>query len=197
MASDSYIDMGEYMVGYSRKAGSQLICGFFATIERREIAIFRKPLEALRLRAEKPLWLIVRQPLERLVSAWHYFTGPYGSLERRRREFRGDSALVSRLIHPSPFEDWYEDSRKLMNRHWQDQKSLHTVNGVFLPTHLLPLEALEFLGRKNATEHTHYLDYYTREFRQRVEEDYAQDMVLHEQAMTDWDGTQPEIFTHR
>ncbi len=138
-----------------------------------------------------PVVLIVRHPLDRLVSNWIFWT----RVHKTRPHVEDPIAAETLGNKSTPFERWHEvaDRPECWNPHWVDQTELHTYEGKFVANTTLPWEVLSTLreDKVNATERTAWQDYYTPEFRAAMEERYLADVTLYEEALASWDGKRP------
>ena len=156
------------ILAYTEKCGSKSIRAHIKPIV--ETANIGAPT-ALKLREEgAKVLLFVRDPLDRLVSAWTFF-------QKQKM----------------PFEKWLNIALTKPDRHWRPQVEAHTWNGEFIPNRLYPLDLLTnywgnlFQGAHpmrplNQTEHkdwAHYVNQLSRDTIERVIERYVQDIDLY------------------
>lgn len=143
--------------------------------------------------------LFVRHPLDRLVSAWKYFTQKHNMFIKDILEF--DADIHDRIQGNKPYkniglEDWWAAASQVYNKHWCNVTEYNTYKGEFVPTRLYPLEALSLATgkRSNATTHKPWEEYYTLAFKKMVESHFADDLALYERAKETWDGRAPTVF---
>lgn len=128
--------------------------------------------EAAKRRNKVEILLYIRHPLDRLVSAWKYFTGSmlmpctYATVEDR----------VALNSEPS-FDRWARIAMRYNDEHWTSQVDYHTLDGLFVPNRVLPLEKM---GGEihNRTSHAGWLTYYTDWLEEELRERYRKDLVL-------------------
>ena len=114
--------------------------------------------------------LFVRDPLDRLVSAWTFF-------QKQKM----------------PFEKWLRIALTKVDRHWRPQVEAHTWDGNFIPNKLYPLDLMTnywenlFPGARpmkvlNKTEHKSWATYVNQlplDVVEQVVERYADDIDLY------------------
>lgn len=181
MARTQYIwDQKNRMItGYSLKAGSTTIMKSLG-VPRAHIGQF----EALK-HAERGLKvrLFVRHPLDRLVSAWKFFT-TVGTSYIKAILDRDPKAHNRLMARDCGFEEWADIALKWYNPHWYPQTEYHTTKeGLFVPTDVYELSYLS-KTKMNSTRHEPWEFYYegNPELRAKIEDMYINDIVLYELA---------------
>ena len=131
--------------------------------------------------------LYVRHPLDRLVSAWKWFTEYHNSyLKEILAASPEDHETI--LARNTKFEPWLDAALKYENLHWYGQKEYHTnEKGVFVPNNVFPLEAMSG-ERLKKTVHKEWRTYYSDDLRSRMEKLYADDLTLYNSVKEKKDG---------
>jgi hypothetical protein len=143
--------------------------------------------------------LFVRHPLDRLVSAWKYFTTKHNTYIKDILEF--DADIHDRIQGNRPYRnislpEWWEAASQVYNKHWVVVTDYNTYKGEFVPDRLYPLEALGLAtGKKlNATRHDSWESYYDKGLRDKVATHFEKDIELFEKAKEEWNGRAPTVF---
>ena len=157
--------------------------------------------EALRAKENgTEVHLVVRHPLDRLVSNYVFWTKKANSYIKPINDASpADHSVIMGDTNPT-IEQWYEASQRHYNAHWEPQWDYHTTpDGVLVPTHIWPIESLSLKlmrseeGKNESPRRGTWEDYYSPEFRAAMEERYANDVRLYEQAKENWNGEKPTI----
>lgn len=159
---------------YSAKAGSTSLLRHIQDPCR---IIAQPEVEALR-EDGVPVHLYVRHPLDRLVSAYTWFTTKHNSPIRPIRDKSPKDHDVILGKTEATFEQWVEVALRHPNPHWCSQTEYHTTPaGLFVPTHCTNLQ---FLGGKKYNEiaRPSWTDYYTKDFEERMSTLFAADLEL-------------------
>lgn len=143
--------------------------------------------------------LIVRHPLDRLVSNYVFWTKRANSCIRSildadmtdHKKIMGESEFKNITI-----EDWTAAAHRHYNAHWYGQTDYHTTpEGILVPNILWPFEALKLMPAtaddiKNKSPRTKpsWEDYFTEGFRREMEDYYAKDVELYEKSKEMWNG---------
>lgn len=121
---------------------------------------------------------VVRNPYERLVSAYSYFT-----------QKRGKEVLnINFTDFPSFVEAVYNEPDEISNCHFRSQVNLLSQDNIFLPDIVIDLSQIEEIKKylpienlehnpKTKSSHKDYRDYYTYDLIQMVEERYYADLT--------------------
>jgi len=143
-------------------------------------------------------YAVIRNPLDRLVSAYFYVRGRFNSdsydNKRERELFSNEfSAFIEELFHNH--DRYFKELLIVMPQHCM----VAGLDGV-IPVELHPFDNLaEFLSmvskryfdaslepvHLNRTKHTHFMDYYNDETRAMVLEMYKDDVLLYESLCVD------------
>ena len=203
-AKQQYCPMGSDIQAYSLKVASSFI---HAQIQGRRIKKKSDKnkthrigqLDALRAKERgAEIHLVVRHPLDRLVSNWVFWTKFANS--GLTTIAQNDLKLHDRLTKAATLEDWYEASEETYNPHWYPQADYHSRDGELVPTHLWPLESLpkdqpDQITNASPRRKPSWEDYYTDSFRAQMEDRYAADLELYELSKENWDGrTTPSLL---
>lgn len=184
-----------HVIGFTNKCASTLVAKMSKGIKKAGIAEARKAREA-----GKDVVLIVRHPLDRLVSNYVFWrtvnVGAIRALFRNHPE-HGPDLILPEDLQNMTIEEWYEWTQKKWNSHWADQVECHSDAEGFVPNVIYPWEVLQTLRtvpvnpspRKGTWE-----DYFTPEFREEMEVRYAEDLALYERAKAEWDGERPKYY---
>lgn len=131
--------------------------------------------------------LYVRHPLDRLVSAWRWFTQHHNSY---MKDILADNLEDHNFLldDKTKFEPWIGTAMKYENLHWYPTVKYHTnEKGIFLPNNLRLLADLG--GEKTkTTKHDSWETYYSDELRERMESLYADDLTLYRKVKERKDG---------
>lgn len=183
------------MIGWTLKAASTLIVKS-ARMERKcGIAEARQHVDG-----GGKCVLVVRHPLDRQVSNYRFWLNTNRASIRSLLEKHPDNG--PKVILPEDFstisiEDWYGYTQRKYNAHWEDQTRLHSDAKGLVPNVLYPWEVLGTLRTSKVNpspRRDSWESYYSPEFREQMEERYADDLALYEKALSEWDGERPKYF---
>lgn len=130
--------------------------------------------------------LIVRNPHERLVSNWAFFT----------KKYHRTGPTPELCVDPNiSLEDYFEFTKENPNKHWQAQTLLHPHWRYYtlIDLKLLnsysqdPRTALQNVGTERTSDHDHWLTYYSEDLYSKVAIHYIQDMEMYLKARR-WRG---------
>lgn len=184
-----------HVIGWSLKCASTLIVKSARIIRRLGIYEAREAADE-----GKDVLLVVRHPLDRLVSNYVFWrttnaAAVHGLFYNHPENgpqivLPDDKKLIS-------IEEWYEFQERKYNAHWADQAEYHSDAKGLVPNVLYPWEVLGTLQtipvNASPREGT-WEDYFTPEFREKMEERYADDLALYERALSEWSGDRPKYF---
>lgn len=117
--------------------------------------------------------MIVRDPRDRLVSAWKWFTKYHNSYIA---EMTGqDSEYI--LHKDTPFEEWVHKALKYWNPHWAPQTEIHPRWQQF---ELIPIHALPegWAHEKKTRDDGSWQQYYNDDLLALVNEVYKEDIEM-------------------
>jgi hypothetical protein len=189
------------VLGYSLKAGATTIHEIWLGRDKRAPRLPRLGVyEALQKRNQgHDVHLFVRDPLERIVSCYKYFTTVHNGFVRDVKE-GGPEHLKMFLGNDEwkniSFSDWWSIAQQYENGHWDSQTFAHSYNEEFVPNVLYPLEAMS-LGtdiHANKTERRPASEYMDEGLKAELLERYADDVALYARAKEEWDGRAPTVL---
>lgn len=191
-AKTQYVHAPGGILAYSLKVASTYIRAHFnSSMGQAEALAARK--------AGTDVHLIVRHPLDRLVSGWAFWTKKANShMSDLYKENPTDHDI---LFKESTLEEWFDASTRHYNDHWEPQARYHSRDGELVPNILWPLESLSFMPATNPDLHNkspresteHYFK--DKGFRKAVEDYYAADIELYEKSKEMWNGREaPSIL---
>jgi hypothetical protein len=137
-----------------------------------------KPVMYTELQTGDHVRMIVRDPRDRLVSAWRWFTGPHNSYIPEVPEH------VSRYLldKDTEFKGWVETAVQNCNEHWVPQTTIHPRWREF---ELIPITDLHKLGwgheKKLRSDNT-WEQYYDDGLLALVNEIYKEDVEMYKEA---------------
>lgn len=129
-----------------------------------------QPRQYTDLRPGDHVRLIVRDPRDRLVSAWRWFT-------RYHNCYIPDIDDVAILNKDTPFTDWANTALRYWNEHWAPQTELHPRWREFelVPIHQLPPG---WGHHKKTRDDNTWRQYYNEGLLGLVNEVYKEDLVM-------------------
>lgn len=140
-----YKGPADMIIAFSLKCGSYSVKSYFGKprtfLKRSQVAS-----------DPRPVVLYMRDPIERFVSGWRYF-----SWDRQEQH-------IDRGGHPKmcSLERWFKYCTEEFpnNLHWVPQTVIHTHEGRFLPTEVRPLSSLPTHTNKSSAlgKYDKYLD---------------------------------------
>jgi hypothetical protein len=201
VAKTQYILMPDgNVIGWSKKAASTLIHATVKGPTSRRCGI-AEAVAAKNLGHD--VMIVVRHPLDRLVSNYVFWRTVNASVVRRIFLKDAGPAYDEQPVElpddldAMTIEEWYEFTQLKYNPHWEDQSRLHSDGGKLVPTVLIPWEALDTLNspRSNPSPRDGtWEDYFTPEFKEKMEERYIDDLAMYIIATETWDGNRPEYL---
>lgn len=131
--------------------------------------------------------LVVRHPLERLLSAWNFFMTTQGELPVPIKKSLGFIEFLEHIV----------DKRYYNNYHWIPQSQRHTHDGRLVPNRLVPLERLNELLRDELGYEPQLQNVYggkvslddfdiPEDLMYKIRERYEGDYELYNAAVADW-----------
>lgn len=126
--------------------------------------------------------LYVRHPLDRLASAWRWFTQVQTSFIKAILEMcpQDHSVLMDRKTE---FEPWVRAALNHYNPHWYPQAEYHTTpEGILVPNLIKDIRHLGATKFNETVQRCSWEDLYTEDLRKEMEDIYVNDVALYELA---------------
>ena len=147
-----------------------------------------------------PVNLIVRDPLDRLVSGFHWFRDRHTTAIREVVDNSMDDS--KRLLGCDEYknigiEAWFDVAKRYYNDHWCPQSEYHSLDGNLVATKLWPLESLllRTTHKEKATKRKPTEEYFkNKAFLNEVSDYYAADIELYARTKENWNGQAPSIL---
>lgn len=208
IAKHHHIWIGGEILAYSLKVASTYIFAHATGAKitaRRDRYKTRKLGQAEAIEARDVgtnVHLIVRHPLDRLVSNYVFWTKKANSCIKDILEADAAAHRVLMGTDNPTIEQWTEAAHAHYNGHWGKQWDYHTTpEGLLVPNVLWPMESLDKmpatnddLKNKSPRDKPSWEDYFTSSFRDEMEDYYAKDIELYEKSKENWSGQAPTIL---
>lgn len=120
--------------------------------------------------------LIVRDPRDRLVSAWHWFTRNNSDIRAIARSHPVDHKFL--MDKHSEFPDWLKTALRHWNGHWVPQTEIHPRWREFELVDIADLHTLGWGHEKKTRPDSTWEQYYDEATLALVNEVYAEDLEM-------------------